>query len=327
MPNRIRFGTVPAASISAFRLVTVPSYEDRFLFSLDRACDVLNVKNVTFLLFVDYVSESVNESDIDAEAAAALRKNYEEARRRLKRRGVILEVIETKLGDLAAFSSLIQAISWSKTVLDISTMPRSHILTALRFAEPDIETIIYTQGTNRREGEDSFAIGVRDILTLPGFEGQMGHRPTLLVMSIGYEGARAYSLYRRYEPTATIACLGDPGPSDNERAQILETVKRNNGPLLATGGVKICPLPSYDPLVFADKALEMIDEVAKQLEKVQGFPPDVVLSPLGTKAQTLGLFSIWRERPEYQIAYAIPTTRRLGTVGAGNTNWFARLAQ
>jgi len=64
MPNRIRFGTVPAASISAFRLVTVPSYEDRFLFSLDRACDVLNVKNVTFLLFVDYVSESVNESEI-----------------------------------------------------------------------------------------------------------------------------------------------------------------------------------------------------------------------------------------------------------------------
>jgi len=72
MPNRIRFGTVAAASISAFRLVTVPSYEDRFLFSLDRACDVLNLKNVTFLLFTDYMNESVDESDIDAEAAAAL---------------------------------------------------------------------------------------------------------------------------------------------------------------------------------------------------------------------------------------------------------------
>lgn len=323
-PNRIRFALTAPASLSRVNLVTVPSYEDRFLSSLDRACDVLRPRHVFLILFTDYIDESCSGGEIDSEAGSALRANYAKAQRRLKGRGISYEVVKTKLDDLRAFSTVMQGISWDQTALDISTMPRSHILTTLRFAVPDVETIVYTQGKNRREAEDSFTIGVRDVVTLPGFEGRMGHRPTLLVMSIGYEGARAYSLFRRYEPTVTVACLGDPGAGDDDREQILGTVTRNNGPLLNTDGVCVCRLPSYDPSAFAEQALKTIDTVARRLEQLQGFPVDVVLSPVGTKPQTLGLFSIWRERPEYQIAYAIPTSRRLGTVGAGETNWFQR---
>ena len=323
-PSRIRFSVISPLSISASRLVTVPSYEERFLSSLDRACDLLNLEKVTFFLFTEYLGGSVCGRDVDLEAATALRSNYEEACIRLRCRNINLEVIQTSLADIGKFSGLVREISWDRTALDISTMPRSHILTTLRFAVPDVKTIIYTQGKDRREGEDSFTIGVSDVITLPGFEGQVGHRPTLLVVSIGYEGARAYTLFRRYEPTVTLACMGDPGLGDHEREQILDTVRRNNGPFLATDSVSVRQLASYDPDVFADDVLKMIDNAVKELDDVQGFPTDVVLSPVGTKPQTLGLFSIWQERPEYQIAYAIPTTRRLGTVGAGDTTWFSR---
>ena len=324
MPNKIRFVVTAPERVSALRLVTVPSYEARFLSSLDRVCEALEPKCVTFIIFKEYMEESSKGREIDSEAAVALGTNYAEAQRRLRQRRIGFEVIETNLDDLGAFSKMIRGMSWDRTALDISTMPRSYILTTLRFAFPDVETIIYTQGKNQREGEDAFTIGVRDIVTLPGFEGQMGHRPTLLVMSIGYEGARAYSLFRRYEPTVTLAFLGDPGCADGEREQILRTVGRNNGPLLDTDGVRSFRLPSYDPYAFAEEALKIIHTATGELEQSQGFPTDVVLSPVGTKPQSLGLFSIWREHPGYQIAYAIPTTRRLGTVDAGNTFWFSR---
>jgi hypothetical protein len=324
MPNKVRFIVTTSDRVAASTLVTAPSYEARFLSSLDRACDALQLRSVALIVFKEYMEERSKVREIDSEAAAALRANYAEAQRRLRQRGIGFEVIETNLDDLGAFSKTIRAISWDQTALDISTMPRSYILTILRFASPDVETIIYTQGKNRREGEDAFTIGVRDIVTLPGFEGQMGHRPTLLVMSIGYEGARAYSLFRRYEPTVTLAFLGDPGGTDEEREQILDTVGRNNGPLLDTDGVRFCRLPSFDPSAFADQALKIIHTTTRDLEQSQGFPTDVVLSPVGTKPQSLGLFSIWREQPGYQIAYAIPTTRRLGTVDAGNTFWYSR---
>jgi hypothetical protein len=318
-----RFRKTAAGNVSAVNLVTVPSYEDRFLPSLDRACDVLQTKSVTFLLFTDYFG-SPDAREVDPAAAALLRANYIEAQRRLKVRGVRFSVLEARLDDLNAFALTVQQMSWQSTAIDVSTMPRSYILTILRFAQPKVQTIVYTQGKNLREGEDAFTIGVRDVVTLPGFEGKVGHRPTLLVMSVGYEGARAYSLFRRYEPTVTLACLGDPGSRNKQRERILQTVRRNNASLLDTEGVWLCPLAACDPYSFAEQASKQIDDAVKRLEKLQGFPADVVLSPVGTKPQALGLFSIWCERPTYQIAYAIPTTRRLGTVGAGTTYWFSR---
>jgi hypothetical protein len=323
-PSRIRFTAAAAPQLRVRTLVTFPSYEDRFLASLERAADALNLAEIILIVFCDYVEEAACGSEVDPEAVKAYRRNYAEAQRRLADRGIACQERPIALDDLPAFISVVKGISWGATALDITTMPRSYILTALRFAVPAIDSIVYTQGRNRREGEDAFTIGVRDIVTLPGFEGRVGHRPTLLVMSVGYEGARAYSLFRRFEPTLTIATLGDPGPVDDEQEQLLRTVKRNNGPLFDTDGVWACSLPSYDPGGYTDLLLNQIDIAVQRLQRLQGFPADVVLSPVGTKPQTLGLFSIWSQRPEYQIAYAVPTMRRVGTVDAGNTYWFLR---
>src|SRR6185437_7319215 len=131
-----RFVTSSPGESVASALVTVPSYEDRFLCSLDRACETLRLKRVTFLLFQDYLPESEGKHEVDSEAALALRANYAEAQVRLKRRGIGFDLIETKLDDLTAFSSAIRGLPWDQTALDISTMPRSYILTTLRFASP-----------------------------------------------------------------------------------------------------------------------------------------------------------------------------------------------
>lgn len=326
-PSKIRFAMAAAQHVSANRVVTFPSYEQRFLASLDRACLELNVTGIIFVIFHEYFEHGNGQCSIDPDAAASYRDNYLEAKKRVEAQGIAYEEIVLHLDDLAEFTNLVCKISWNGTALDMSTMPRSYIMTALRHAVPDIETIIYTQGKNRREGEDAFTIGVRDIVTLPGFEGWVGHRPTLLVMSVGYEGARAYSLYRRYEPTVTVVTLGDPGQEAPDRAQILNIVQRNNGPLFETDGIYLCSLPSYDPCSYTDLLLEQIDKWVNKLVNLHNCSVDVVLSPVGTKPQTLGLFSVWRERPEYQVTYAVPTTRRVGTVDAGGTYWYSRRAQ
>jgi hypothetical protein len=326
-PNRVRFIAATSGQLPVMTLVTFPSYEERFLASLQRATDALSLTQIILVVFRDYLEDGWGRSEIDPEAAKAYRRNHAEAQCRLADRGIAFRELRIALDDLSEFIGVVKGISWRETALDISTMPRSYILTALRFALPGIDSIVYTQGRNRREGEDAFTIGVRDIVTLPGFEGRVGHRPTLLVMSVGYEGARAYSLFRRYEPTLTVVTLGDPGSVDREQEQILRTVRRNNGPLFDTDGVWVCSLPSYDPCGYADLLLSQIDIAVTRLERLQGFPADVVLSPVGTKPQTLGLFSVWSERPGYQIAYAVPTTRRVGTEDAGSTYWFLRRAE
>jgi hypothetical protein len=320
----VRFAVRELGTVQARRLVTVPSYEDRFVSSLARSCDSLQIAEVIFVRFTDYLENSAGGRNIDPETSTAFRANYARAEQLLKEREIEPQVLDAKLDDLIGFSEVVESIPWEQTAVDISTMPRSYILTMLRCAVPGVETIIYTQGKNRRECADAFAIGVRDIITLPGFEGRVGHRPTLLAMSIGYEGARAYSLFRRYEPTLTVVFLGEPRVDDIERNQILRAVRRNNRPLLDTDGVYIFHAPSYEPNAFAEELIRQIDLCSAELEQIQGFPVDIVLSPVGTKPHTLGLFSVWRERPGYQIAYAVPTIRHLGTVEAGSSMCFTR---
>ena len=310
------FVEIDIEGVHGSRLLTAVSYEPRFVESLIRILGKGNFAQVNLLVFQDYLN---NESALDPEAVLNYKRNYEYATELIQESGAEASVLTLALDDLPSFVSTIIEFDTSNLIVDISTFPRSYVLLILRFAQPSPSALIYTRGRGRRTEEDAYTVGVRDVVALPGFEGQVGHKPTLLVLSLGYEGARAYKLFRQYEPTATLALLGDPGDADPEREHILQTVKKNNANLLATDAVCYKTLPSYDPVTFADQAETHINHMIEHIRVTHFAEVDVIVSPIGTKIQTLGLFQLWQRHPNYQIAYPVPSVRRLGTAEVGPT--------
>jgi hypothetical protein len=321
-PSDSHFVEIGIDLVHGSRLLTAVSYEPRFIESLRRTLSKGSFSEVHLLVFRDYFDEG---SAFDSEAVLNYRRNYEKATELIRASGADASPVRLALDDLPSFVSTITEFDTANLIVDISTFPRSYVLLLLRFAQPSPVALVYTRGRARRTEEDAYTVGVRDVVALPGFEGEVGHKPTLLVLSLGYEGARAYKLFRQYEPTATLALLGDPGDMDAEREHILETVKRNNANLLATDAVCYRTLPSYDPVAFADQAETYIDQMIEHIRLTHGSEVDVIVSPIGTKIQALGLFQLWQRRQNYQVAYPVPSVRRLGTAEVGPTLGYLRV--
>src|SRR5438105_1930122 len=107
MPSRVRFVATATCQLPAKSMVTFPSYEERFLASLDRACNALSLTEVVLVVFGDYFEEIPVRSEVDAEAARAYRLHYLEARRRLTARGISTREMKVGLDDLPAFIDVV----------------------------------------------------------------------------------------------------------------------------------------------------------------------------------------------------------------------------
>lgn len=321
MQNSVQYVQADFQQVSGSKLITTVSYEPRFLESLSRILETHTLSEVVLILFLDYFSEGTNPptAELDTETILLYRQNYNEAISLLEQAHIAVTEVEFTLDDLPSFALAVRDIDTTDFIVDISTLPRAYLLLLLRFAKRVPPALIYTRGRGRKTEIDAFAVGVKDVVALPGFEGRVGHKPTLLVLSVGYEGARAYKLFRQYEPTATLVLLGDPGESEPERHDILETVRKNNANLLATDAVCHHALPSYDPVAFAETAKGYVDLMVEKIQRTYSSEVDVIVAPIGTKIQALGLFQLWHQRQNYQIAYPIPSVRRLGTAEVGGT--------
>ena len=279
---------------------------------------------VMLVVFDVYFREPEEGSDDrDKDARERFHENHKRGLQILVDRAIPYDEMRLTLDDLDTWTKLAQTLDVRTMVFDISTFPRSYILTMLRFIPRKPQFLAYTKVGRHRYPEDAYAIGLKNVITLPGFEGAVGWRPTLLVISLGYEGARAYSLFKRYDPIRTLAILGDPGEKDSARNKILETAKKNNSTLLSTDSVYYASLPSYDPQAFCAQCEALIERLRQSVEREQGIAPDIVLAPVGTKMQAIGLYEVWNRHQEYQMAYPIPMKRRRGTEEAGETLFYS----
>lgn len=298
-------------------IMTCVSYEDRSVLSLERLLnknkfDKCIVIKLTDLLTDENKWDYFTISESDSNVRDAWIKNYEKIKKMLEKWNV--ERIEVT-GTSSYPDSLAKKINYilpsnEKILLDISAFPKHILMSILRWNEGKSFTYLYTRPKVEREAETEFSVGTKEIGVLRGFEGDVRlDRNDFIVMILGFEGSRALSIFRNFEPYRTLALLGNPAPFlDKEKCQFYRNnAFRNNSQLLSNQRVIKSQISSLDPYIFKQ---ELNAEISKHIEKEEA---NILITCLGTKPQTLGLYLYWLENRNTQIIYTIPSKRRISS--------------
>lgn len=192
-----------------------------------------------------------------------------------------------------------------RITIDITAFTKQYLLVLLYFLGKEYPNAairtLYTRGRYKYSKKTPLSWGIKEITAVPFFSFPIHpEKEKLLVLFLGYEGERAFSVYRTLEPDKTIAVIGYPPgyhgadiPSRNFNKYLLDLLPNENK-------VKI---PSLD----ADKTKDFLEEI---YEKNKNY--NIFLAPLGTKMQTLGIYLSLRGYfkkqylPNIQVIYAVP---------------------
>jgi len=184
-----------------------------------------------------------------------------------------------------------------KITIDISVLPKSYLLVMLKAIETlraNKVRIIYTEPAYYYP--ERLTYGVSSIGYVPLYNGSLTPlKHDLLVVFLGFEGERTYAIWEHFEPQKAIGYVGNPG----FRPAYVETARRLNKAFLHEKGVE-------------EREVSAIDhgEVCQQLETLwkSNQDHDILISPLGTKIQALGVYLFKRNNPDCpaQVVYAKP---------------------
>jgi len=120
-----------------------------------------------------------------------------------------------------------------------------------------------------------------------------------LIACLGFETERALGIWHAFEPNKTIGIIGKPPL----RPEYVKRAKERNKFLLGRAGVDVEYADPYDP--FA--TIECLEKIyAKECFDDKGEIQNVVVMPLGTKVQTLGVFLFWLRHRNVRLMYAFP---------------------
>ena len=199
--------------------------------------------------------------------------------------------------------------------IDMTTFTKQCLLILLNFIEkqkPKSVRLFYTEPEDYapRWGKP-LTYGLIDITSVPSYGGHhYQEKETFLILFVGYEGNRAYTIWEKLTPHKTLVLIGKPSFKDPWEGRVEELNKKL--------------LSKLSPDSIANVATLNPFEVAKTLSSVikeysTGF--NIIISPLGPKPQVLGCYLAARKYPDVQIVYAIPKryeeeyfSRRVGKV-------------
>jgi hypothetical protein len=292
-------------------LILAASYEDRCLGLARRLRDYSCAR----VILTVYDGESERR-----------RRNIKELEQLLCSAGELVKLPahhDKPLDHVRALVDMIRACSADREPrlsIDVSTFTKNHLLLLLQGLHlADMLRmchIYYTEPTDFHTYDNQpLSLGVASVGVVDTFVG--AHTPskeTLLVLFLGYEGTRALALWQHLEPNETIAVIPDPPYRDTWRGR----TEAQNGYLLSLLPPE-CKVTSHS-LLPAD-TLRLLTDI------VDGghYPPkkyNYVMAPVGTKAQTVGLFRFCRERPGIAtVMYAAPVRHKEeeATFPAGRT--------
>lgn len=187
--------------------------------------------------------------------------------------------------------------------LDITTFPRQEMLVLLRVLDKmmglDRVRLLYTEPLKygSEEAGGWLTRGVKAVRAVPGFGGiQPPGKRKLLVILLGHEEERAAITWKRHQPRKCVAVLPLPG----YRPELGEAVKRKHYLLfsmVAKSTVQM-EVPAH--------GIEETRDLILRLWEAHKNTHYLVVAPLGTKLQTIGLFEAVRIQPAIQITYAVP---------------------
>ncbi|MBZ5489718.1 MAG: hypothetical protein LAO76_02160 [Acidobacteriia bacterium] len=309
-------------ALKRFELLLFASPEKRCLHVLEQLDEKRLPKRAWIVEFKDYEEPQPRDAareDIRAQRAYA--RNRKAIHSWLKKRSIEEKSIPCHLGLLVPFDDSLGPISPFELplVVDISCAPRGRLLALLEYLSRCQKLfnlrvyLTYTLVRRQVTEEEGYSYGIQDIAVIPGFNGEIRLRRDLLVLVLGFEGNRAFSLYRRLAPNKTFLLLGDSG--DEERDFYIKHARENNSGLLRIHGVEARFIPSRDPLAFATGFSKFLTEKIEPIKQHY----NVYVSCLGTKLQTLGMYWALRQHGYIQAIDSIPSGRRIATFGRRGT--------
>jgi hypothetical protein len=272
--------------------------------------------------FSDYDREQPTDlSHADSLAITKYKENRNAIKGWMQDNAPRVEMVQCCLDLPAPFETLLGAPTPFRAplVVDISCAPRGRLLALLRYLAKCQEhsgqrvSLMYSLVKRQAPSEEAFSYGMQDVRVVPGFAGQVRLKKDLLIIVLGFEGNRAFSLHRRLMPNKTILILGDSG--DSERDFFLRQARANNHALLNTHGKEIHVMASRDPIRFAQEFEEVLKtRIEPVIDKF-----NIYVCCLGTKLQAVGAYLALRKYPYVQVVDALPSRRRIASEGERQT--------
>lgn len=164
-------------------------------------------------------------------------------------------------------------------LVDYSSMSRLWYAALLNWArfQSNYEAITfdfcYSVGDYVRE---AVPMVIRDILSVPGFEGSWVGRPkTVVVFGIGFEGLAARCVFERLEPDIVYTYMANPAASE----LALQRARDENSDLLKDAAIKL-ELPLYN--------VEVVFRSLSELIRPHLYDSRITFVPMGPKPHVLG---------------------------------------
>lgn len=263
------------------------SPEERCLGIIRRLSPKYKAQNVFILSYSDHESKK--------------RENHlKEIRKRLENVGEKREYFIDEDKPIPILNIIIQEIeeiikddSKAKISFDISTIIKWHLL--YLFKGVDLKNVFSNIRFLYTEPEDyitdlfqPLSFGIRDVFPIPTFYGNYDFsKESLLAIFLGYEGDRAVALLEEVDPEDCLLFIPKPA---YHREWEGRTEEMNKEIINMVGSSKIKYIDSRSPVKVANE----IDRILslKSYEKYNH-----IISPLGTKPQTLGLYLYMSSNP------------------------------
>lgn len=231
-------------------------------------------------------------------------RNISDMKEKLKTAGKIFEFTIDEENPIPILNDVIQDISRytkykknPKISIDITTIVKWHLLIILKGL--DLKNIINDVRFFYTEPEDyetnlfqPLSFGIRKMFPIPMYSGDYNFsKDTLLILLLGYEGNRALALLEEIDPTDCLLLIAKPAYHDDWEGR---TEEMNKGIINIIGKSKIEYVDSRNPVL-----------ISRQLQTILGTPKyskyNHIISPLGTKPQTLGLYLYLSHEPKNTV--------------------------
>ena len=193
-------------------------------------------------------------------------------------------------------------------LIDISTFTKSYFFLLIKILKEVYNCsklyIVYTEPQNYSKNDENaqyvLTQGLDRIEPLPGFTGSSKKNKDALVIILGFEGNKAYEVFDEVNPDISYAINGFPSFQSGWHQISLENNKRFLTESQAYKNLFFSP--SLDPF-----------ETEKQLSKIvnrindESSENNIVISPLGTKMQALGVLLYAIKNKDVKVVYPFPS--------------------
>ena len=280
--------------------VACASYEDRSLATIQNLSDDYRVAHATVFLSKEYEKKGKTPEHFKLIKERIQAACNDEP-------NVIRFGIAHTIQSMFEFQCLCQRWESSAQIqsitVDVSTFPREEMLLLLRVVDnlpnhPAIR-LFYAEpqkyGTEEKEGW--LTRGVKSVHSVPGLGGiQEPGKRKLLVIFLGHESERAAITWKRHQPSETIVIVPDPSYRSDlngitEATHQLSFIRFWNAS-------QSCRVPA--------RGIMETEQAVLDIWKKYHDSYYLVVAPLGTKLQTLGIYRAARIKPDIQITYAAP---------------------